>query len=118
MKRPVLATETAPHRLASHLVQLYAQVHEAKPGKAQQIAQARFDGYTEAAFIMIGAHTPFAVHMDVLEAWRANGPRPAFEVSTNEARKAWDKAMIQHVLNAWFVDGSNDSGVDSTESVD
>lgn len=91
----------APAKLATFLAHRVADADEATRPIDVKASKARLLGAAEATHLALGVgYTPNAVHLAALEAVRALDPRPAYGAAFPTARKAWELAATQAVIDA------------------
>jgi hypothetical protein len=92
MTRPTVTTD-----LAKRLVRLAVEAHQAKPGKAKQIANARLDGATDVLDVLGFTMTPTSARLAITDALAAAGEVPPVAAKD---RRAWvDNAAAIVVAN-------------------
>lgn len=84
-------------KLAVLLANRCADWHEAKAGKASQIAKARFEGACEVVHLDDFGRTPNEVFLDIMEWYRDANERPAAGQAFPTARKAWTEKAEREI---------------------
>lgn len=64
----------------------------------RKTAAAHFRGVCRAADALGVVSTPDALHLAVLDAVRAAGPRPGFRAVGNRDQKAYDQAVVDAIV--------------------